>query len=78
MDEQFAAIMKVDEQLVAQQSYVHVLKAGYLSAIDSLSLAEMQKLKSVKIYPLDDSSHFIHITHKQEVQKLLRQLKSNA
>jgi pimeloyl-ACP methyl ester carboxylesterase len=76
MDEQFTALLKVDAVLAENGSLIHVLKAGTLSAIDELSFEEMKKLKSIKIYPLDSASHFIHITHKQDIQKQLWQLKS--
>ncbi|MGZ3745053.1 MAG: hypothetical protein ACXWRA_14860, partial [Pseudobdellovibrionaceae bacterium] len=77
MDEQFGALKKVDAALVEKGSQICVLKAENLSAIDEVSYAEMKKLKSIKIYPLKGASHFIHITHKQDIQNLLRQLKTD-
>lgn len=76
MDEQFAALMKADATLVSQGSEISVFKAENLSAIDDLSFEEMKKLKSVKIYPLQGASHFIHITHKRDIQNLLLQMKT--
>ncbi|HEY8271834.1 MAG TPA: alpha/beta fold hydrolase [Pseudobdellovibrionaceae bacterium] len=77
MDEQFKALMKVDELLLKQGSEIRVLKAENLSAIDDISFGEMKKMKSIKIYPLMGASHFIHITHKQDIQNLLMQLKTS-
>ena len=74
MDEQFEALAKVDSLLNKNQSYIHLLKAGQLSAIDTESFHKLKNFESVKIYDLKDSSHFIHITHKTEIQKLLLKL----
>jgi pimeloyl-ACP methyl ester carboxylesterase len=74
MDEQFASLMRVDDQLVQKNSVIYVLRASHLSAIDPVSYVEMQKLNSIKIHSLDGASHFIHITHKQDVQNMIRQM----
>lgn len=78
MDEQFAMLQRVDDQLVTNKSYIHVLKADHLSAIDAESYAAMQTMKSIKIYPIDGASHFIHITHKGDVQSLIRRITNHS
>lgn len=77
MDEQFAALKKVDDLLADQKHWVHVLKAGYLSAIDGESYEEMKSLRAIQIHRLENASHFIHISHKADIQRLLRQLKTD-
>ena len=72
MDEQFQMLQKVDEQLASDGKVIRVLHAGFLSAIDSVSLDHMKKLKSVEIIPISDSSHFLHITHKHIINGVLK------
>ncbi len=78
MDEQFEMLSKVEEQLNNQSSHIHVLKAGRLSAIDAKSFDQMKAMKSIKIYPLEEASHFIHITHKSDVQNLIQRMRKEA
>lgn len=74
MDEQFAALQNVEETLVGQGSFIHVLRAGTLSAIDADSFEKMTQMKIFKIYPLEGASHFIHITHKDDIQNLIKKI----
>lgn len=74
MDEQFEALSKVDDSVARGGAQIHVLRAGFLSAIDSTAFDKMSELKMIKLYPLEGASHFIHITHKEHVQKLLLKL----
>lgn len=75
-DDQFPALRKVDAELAAAGAYLHVLKAERLSAITPETLAPMQEMKCLKIVPVSDCSHFLHISHRQvlqdEVLKLAR------
>lgn len=78
MDEQFELLLNVDSGLSNKASFIHVLKAGRLSAIDAISFEQMKKLTSIKIYPLDEASHFIHITHKSDVQNMIQKMRKDA
>jgi hypothetical protein len=71
MDEQFDSLKRVDKQLADQGHLIHVLQAGFLSAIDQESLQEMQQMQIFRLYPISEASHFIHITHKERIQHLL-------
>lgn len=74
MDEQFQALAKVDESLARGGHKIHVLKAGVLSAIDPVAFEQMKQMQLFEIYQLESASHFIHITHKEQIQKLLLKL----
>jgi pimeloyl-ACP methyl ester carboxylesterase len=74
MDEQFESLSRVDESVSRGGAAIHILRAGLLSAIDPVAFEKMKSMKMMKIYPLEGASHFIHITHKEQVQKLLLQL----
>ncbi len=74
MDEQFNDMFKVDDQLAAQGSFIHVLKATIMSAINFESYELLKKLKSVKIYEIENSSHFLQHSHKDLVHELIYKL----
>lgn len=67
IDVQFEALAQVDVQLYRQGSRTEVLKASSISAICAESLQQMRKLQSLSLTPIEDSTHFLHVTHKEKV-----------
>jgi len=74
MDEQFEDYQKVDEILAKNGSYTHILKATELSAVNEESNEKLKKMKSIKIHPIENSSHFLQISHKHILLDLIDQL----
>ncbi len=73
-DDQLEGMKKVDAEISSAGKYLHVLKAERLSAITQGTLASMQELKCLKITPVSDCTHFLHISHKALVQEKVLEL----
>jgi pimeloyl-ACP methyl ester carboxylesterase len=74
IDEQHEKFLTVDKKLEKTKSFIHVLKAEILSGISDESFEQMQKLKSIKFYNYPSTAHFLHITHKQQIQEIILRL----
>lgn len=73
-DDQLEGVQKVDAELASRGCYLKVLKAARLSAITEGTLEPMQKLKCLQITPVEDCTHFLHISHKALVQEKVLEL----
>ena len=76
MSNQFKKYQLQDLMLAAKEKYVHVLRAKNLSGISLESIPQLEKLASVKMTMIDDASHFLHVTHKDQVVKKMLEIKS--
>ncbi len=74
IDDQFEALNQIDPTLTARQSYFHVLTSTSYSGISPAALTQMQKLKAVKLKEVPNSSHFLHVSHKEIVQEMVLSL----
>ena len=68
IDDQFETFEAVSDRLAAEGRWIGVLHASDQSGISANTFARMQDLKSLKIKTLANSSHFMHITHKVEIE----------
>lgn len=64
IDEQMSGVIAVDAQLAKQKTFIHVFHASYFSGIEHSVYEQMKTLKSMRIIDVPESSHFVHITHK--------------
>jgi pimeloyl-ACP methyl ester carboxylesterase len=71
LDDQFLALEKKDNLLSSQNKFIHILKAEYLSAIDEPSFEKMKHMGCLKIHPIANSTHFLHISHKDDVHQII-------
>ncbi len=72
---QFDGLERVDAELVARGVQFRVLQSSSCSGISASSLPKIAELKSMHLRPVANSSHFLHITHKDLiVQELLAML----
>jgi pimeloyl-ACP methyl ester carboxylesterase len=71
IDEQYEEFKKVNDTLEKRNSFIHVLKAETLSGISEEGYAQMQGLNSIKFHNYSNTSHFLHITHKEKIQELI-------
>jgi pimeloyl-ACP methyl ester carboxylesterase len=71
IDEQHEDYLKVDAVLAKNGSIIHVLKAETLSGICPEGFDQMQDLKSIKFHNYADTAHFLHITHKEQIQEII-------
>ncbi len=71
IDEQGQEYKKIDEHFNKEQKFIHVLKAEKFSGISDDSYQSMKCLKSIKFHELQNSSHFLHITHKDKIREML-------
>lgn len=69
IDDQFENFEKVDERLCNDRKWITVLHSANNSGISIQTLDKMRHLKSIKIKTLQDTSHFMHITHKSEIEE---------
>jgi pimeloyl-ACP methyl ester carboxylesterase len=67
LDDQFEDYLKVDDALAEAGSHLHILKASGLSGICAESFEKMKSVKSVRFEYLDAGTHFVHITHKENI-----------
>lgn len=71
IDDQLETFLAVDPALAARGAYLRVLQASSLSGISAGTLAQMRKMRSIRLFPVHDSGHFLHISHKREVESLV-------
>ncbi len=77
LDLQGSALIKVDQQLSSEKRFIDVLRCENNSGIGQKSLEEMRKLSFIRIHDIPDSTHFLHISHKDLiVEKVLKMLES--
>lgn len=67
IDDQFEGLESVDEKLYREGRIIHVMQAEHLSGINADSLDRLKALKSIRLYPLMETTHFLHITHKDHI-----------
>lgn len=67
IESQFDRLAEVDADLDQERRYIYVLKADSISAIHEAHLPRMSEYKSLKVKPVPNSSHFMHISRKEPV-----------
>lgn len=65
IDDQFEGLMKVDDFLFKEKRFIHILRAVDLSGVSTESLSQIEQLKSITQEVVPDSTHFLHVTHKE-------------
>lgn len=70
IDDQFEGLAKVDEFLANQGRFIQVFKASSLSGIADSVLPKMNALKSVRLHPIDGTTHFLHVSHKNTIVEI--------
>lgn len=73
-DDQFVPYGLIDAELAQKNSIISIMKATTLSAINDKALERMNSLKSIKIYSIENSSHFLQFTHKSILLDLIEQM----
>jgi pimeloyl-ACP methyl ester carboxylesterase len=77
IQDQFAGLEAIDGYLASHKRYIYVLHAETISAINADTLPRLKAFKSVKFTSVPNTSHFLHVTHKEvvieEVLKMLRE-----
>lgn len=69
IDEQFARLEAVDARLANEQRWIHVLHAASYSGISAASLPHLRALRCVRFEEVPNSTHFLHITHKDLIER---------
>lgn len=64
---QFDRLEAVDEALASQSKFFKVMQAQYISGIGLNALPRMRRLRCVNLIPVPNSSHFLHVTHKERI-----------
>lgn len=67
IDDQFDGLVKVDDFLAREGRLIQVFKASALSGIADNVLPKMEALKSVRLHPIDGTTHFLHVSHKNAI-----------
>jgi hypothetical protein len=71
IDEQYDNFRAINDELTAKRSFIHVLRAEVLSGISDESFEQMRALSSIQFHNYKKTAHFLHITHKDEIQNLI-------
>lgn len=66
---QYDDMRAVDSRLANEGRFIHVLESSRMSGISHECRQKMLDLKSIRLYPITDSGHFMHVTHKDVVLK---------
>src|SRR5690606_827965 len=69
--DQFEGLSTVDVFLCERNRFLHVFQASYLTGIGEDALPRMKALKSIRLYPLENASHFLHVTHKNKIVEII-------
>lgn len=75
-DELWVELENVSETLEAQKSQMIVIKASRMSGLAEDDVARLKKFPFVKIIPVENASHFVHITRVDALQSALLMLVS--
>jgi len=67
--QQYPVLKKAESQLSKQGSKIIVLQAERISGIGKNSIPDMDNISCIKRVPVADSSHFLHVTHKDLICK---------
>lgn len=65
---QMKAYLEIESILLERGARIRVLLASRLSGIDSKCLEEMKRLRSIDLIPIEDSTHFIHVSHRERIE----------
>lgn len=68
IDDQFENFEKVAPQLSNENRFITVLHSDQNSGISAATLKKMQQLPCLKIKTLSNTTHFMHVTHKSEIE----------
>lgn len=74
IDNQLEGIMSICDQLVLEKNFIQVLHADQISGISHETVKKMQELKCFRIQTMTDSSHFLHVTHRSEITRLVLEM----
>lgn len=74
IDDQEEKFEAADSRLARQGKYLKVLQASSISGISTPGLAKMTEMRSIRLFPIPGAGHFLHITHKNEVEDLVLSL----
>lgn len=64
LDDQEVSFSAVDSTLAAEGKVIHVLHSEKTSGIGNRMYESMKTMKSIRLYEVPDSTHFLHISHK--------------
>lgn len=76
IDEQFEDLAKVSDHLAAEKKWISVLHSVDASGISAETFKRMLELQCIKIKSLANTSHFMHITHKSEIENAVLNMPS--
>lgn len=76
IDDQSADLARVSPMLANKGAFITVLKAPQHSGISASSYEQLKTLACMKIVPLQNCSHFIHVTNKPEIMAAVENLKT--
>lgn len=68
IDDQFENFEKVAPRLFEEKRFITVLHSDQNSGISKNTFEKMQKLPCLKIKTLSNTTHFMHVTHKTEIE----------
>jgi len=68
IDDQFEKMELISDRLAAEKKWITVLHSATHSGISADTFQAMQRLSCIKIKTLKDTSHFMHVTHKGEIE----------
>lgn len=69
IDDQFEEFEKAANILFERKSQITVLHATNNSGISAKTLEKMQRLPCLRIKTLQGATHFMHVTHKSDIEK---------
>lgn len=77
LNEQFESLERRQDHFIQQKTVFKILKCDEYSGINQTSLDRLKKLKFVEIIDVPQSTHFLHITHKDLIVQHLLELVVN-
>lgn len=78
INNQFEELKIVDAEFFAKNRFIDVLQSEECSGIDELSEAQLKSLSCVRLHRITQSSHFLHVSHKEEIKaKVIGLIKPN-
>ena len=77
IDDQFENFEKVAPRLFEEKKFITVLHSDHNSGISKNTFEKMQKLPCLKIKTLSNTTHFMHVTHKSEIETAVLNLLKN-
>lgn len=67
VDDQTETFGEIDQKLVENKTLLHVMHSEHISGVGERSYEVLKKMKGIKLHEIMDATHFLHISHKEQL-----------